>query len=65
MDLPPIQGAELPRLGWIGAQRQSTYAAYALWVRLIDDTGAERTSQTTVYGVDKEGSPLLLGNPFL
>jgi hypothetical protein len=65
MDLPPIIGAELPRLGWIGAQRQSTYAAYALWVRLIDDTGVERIVQTTVYGVDKEGSPLLLGNPFL
>jgi hypothetical protein len=65
MNLPPIEGAELPKLGWIGAQRQNTYAAYALWVRMTDDSGVQRRVKTTAYGVDKEGVPLLLGNPFL
>jgi hypothetical protein len=65
LGLQPIEGAELPKLGWIGPQRQNTYAAYEFWVRLTDDTGVERRSQVTAYGVDKEGVPLLLGNPFL
>ena len=65
MGMIPIENAELPRLGWIGAQRQSTYAAYTFQVRLSDDNGVERLSQVTAYRVDKEGLPLLLGNPFL
>jgi hypothetical protein len=65
MGMTPIENAELPRLGWIGAQRQSTYAAYAFQVRLSDDNGVERRTHVTAYGVDKEGLPLLLGNPFL
>ena len=65
MGMTPIENAELPRLGWIGAQRQSTYAAYAFQVRLSDDNGVERLAHVTAYGVDKEGLPLLLGNPFL
>ena len=65
MGLQPIPGADLPRLGWIGTQRQDTYAAYMLQVRLTDDQGVERRTQVTAYGVDKEGAPLLLGNPFL
>jgi hypothetical protein len=65
MGLTPLKEAELPRLGWIGPQRQDTYAAYALNLRLTDDNGVERRINATVYGVDKEGCPLLLGNPFL
>ena len=65
MGLQPIIEADLPKLGWIGAQRQDTYAAYTLYVRLTDDQGAERCTRVTAYGVDKEGVPLLLGNPFL
>jgi hypothetical protein len=65
MNLQSIEGADLPRLGWIGSQRQNTYAAYALWVRITDDNHVERRVPVTVYGVDKEGAPLILGNPFL
>lgn len=65
MGLEPIKGSDLPHLGWIGSHRQATYAAYTLWVRSTDDTGAERKVSATVYGVDKEGISLILGNPFL
>jgi hypothetical protein len=34
-------------------------------VRLLDDNGVERLTKVTAYGVDREGLPLLLGNPFL
>jgi hypothetical protein len=42
MGLTPLKEAELLRLGWIGLQRQDTYAAYALNLRLTDDNGVER-----------------------
>jgi hypothetical protein len=45
MGLVPIEGADLPRLGWIGSQRQNTYAAYEFWVRLTDDQTPQQAIQ--------------------
>lgn len=34
-------------------------------MRITDNIGIKRKVRTTIYRVNKEGAPLLLGNPFL
>ena len=65
MGLTPLKEAELPRLGQISLQRQDTYAAYALNLRLTNNNSVERQINATVYRVDKESYLLLLSNLFL
>lgn len=64
MDLQPADVEPLT-LSWVGNEVKQTYAAYELEVRLTDDRGEERKSRALVYGVDKTGPEVLLGNPFL
>lgn len=54
--------SELPTLAWVGEERKATYGAYALRLRIEDDSHVERTLDIIAYGVDKEGPAILLGN---
>nr|POE94246.1 putative chromo domain-containing protein lhp1 [Quercus suber] len=53
--------SDLPTLGWVGSERKACYAAYEMRVRITDDHGVSRTMDFIAYGVDREGSALLLG----
>ncbi len=54
--------SELPTLAWVNEERKQTYGAYALHMRMKDDHGTQRLMNFIVYGVDKEGPEILIGN---
>lgn len=61
LGLPKIE-SELPTLGQLDAKRKYTFGAYTLDLRLVDDTGEERTISLVAYSTTKASLELLLSN---
>lgn len=64
LNLTPVE-SDLPVLVWVNSKREYCYAAYEVDLRATDDKGESRAFSATVYGIDKEGPDLLIGNSTL